>query len=79
MLNHETNLYNWGPGEDEGISIFAELDNERLDLFVVNPNNYLDYNEKNLLENFFLASRTTSIRKEISAILKLNGENLYEY
>jgi len=31
------------------------------------------------LEKFFLASRTTAIRKDISGIRKLSGESLYEY
>nr|KYP42504.1 hypothetical protein KK1_036087 [Cajanus cajan] len=31
------------------------------------------------LEKFFPASRTTTIRKEISGIRQLMGENLYEY
>ena len=31
------------------------------------------------LEKFFLASRITAIRKDISGIRQLSGENLYEY
>ncbi|RDY02749.1 hypothetical protein CR513_13771, partial [Mucuna pruriens] len=31
------------------------------------------------LENFFPASKTTSIRKEICGIRQHNGETLYEY
>jgi len=31
------------------------------------------------LEKFFLASRTTAIRKDILGIRQLSGESLYEY
>uniref|UniRef100_A0A151UFK3 Uncharacterized protein n=2 Tax=Cajanus cajan TaxID=3821 RepID=A0A151UFK3_CAJCA len=35
--------------------------------------------KKMFLEKFFPASRTTAIRKDISGIMKLGGETLYEY
>ncbi|RDX80231.1 hypothetical protein CR513_39239, partial [Mucuna pruriens] len=68
-----------GLHQNEGISIFLGWSCKGLSISTVGSLQHLGRHERNVPENFFLASKSATIRKEIYRIRQHSRETLHEY
>ncbi|RDX97953.1 hypothetical protein CR513_19215, partial [Mucuna pruriens] len=79
LFHNEATRDTGGLHQDEGIPFFPRRRSKRLTILTGNYVQHLGDIKHMFLEKFFLASRTTTIWKEICGIRQHLGETLHEY